>query len=308
MEHHYIPQFYLRLFVPKGKGLIWVYRKGCKTRERSIRKTAYQRLFYAFTDISGNYHQCDVERELNLIEHRTSQVLYKTVFQHLPIGDNDKATLARFLVSLQRRTPKNRIETIGRSVQVFYDFLNNMESNYKTSLETEEFERLWPRMQHLRDKLLAKHPEVPEFLIAELPIQTSDVDEVLCGMDWAIFIAPEGTPFLTCDDPVLVSKGCGLLAHDGILIFPISSRYCLQIARSTSFLGNYVELKSADVRHLNQQIVRNALHEVYSGAHTDIIDRFVHKWLGKGYSRNTNPTRCVRNPCPTRTQRSPAPL
>ncbi|MGH9970413.1 MAG: DUF4238 domain-containing protein, partial [Pyrinomonadaceae bacterium] len=45
-KHHYIPQFYQRGFIRDKSNSVWVYEKGRRPRQLSIRKTGMKIAFY----------------------------------------------------------------------------------------------------------------------------------------------------------------------------------------------------------------------------------------------------------------------
>jgi hypothetical protein len=95
--------------------------------------------------------------------------------------------------------------------------------------------------------------------------RASIFEEAIARMDWAYLQATPDTPFLTCDDPVVYSKGSGIRdTEKGIVLFPLSKNLMLQGMWITRHRSAYVPIRDADVRRLNRYVVENAFRQVYA--------------------------------------------
>ena len=73
-RHHYVPQFYLRYFLPKGRNALWVYEKeGGTAKPQQPKDTAVIGGFYSINTSTGEPD--DMEREFPQVEGAAKLVL-----------------------------------------------------------------------------------------------------------------------------------------------------------------------------------------------------------------------------------------
>src|SRR5258706_10124787 len=105
-KHHYIPKFYQRDFIRDKSNSVWVYEKGRRPRQLSIRKTGMKIAFYGFTNRRGKIDIETVERGLSKIDDYGAKVIQK-IERKNPIDDKERQRLSKFVSVMWRRTPKH---------------------------------------------------------------------------------------------------------------------------------------------------------------------------------------------------------
>lgn len=289
---HYIPVFYQEEFAEK-RGLIQVYRPGQPIRERSIRETGSAPDFYGFTDGRGHWDNTTVESIFsNEIETPASKVFEKIKTQST-LDSVQRDVLLRFVVSLQRRTPKHKELMMPELQSLVSQRREQLEATVKTDLlawlisrgesplrldalfnaKRGDIERLRVEMLDTKAMVDKLYPEVSAKKSAALP-------PILRRMDWMFMCAPPGSNFVTSDDPVVHG---GLVPPKGIMLLPLTKTVMLQVSWRTQSRWGYVELTSSQVDELNQQTIAHGWYEVYSGQRCEKIKSVVVATLGTGH-------------------------
>ena len=107
-RHHYVPQFYLRYFLPDGEKTLWVYDKeGGPPRRQQPKDTAVIGGFYS---VKGEFHEPDeIERELSRLEAVAKVILDRwQQAKAIPLPDEILA-MAYFLALLHTRVPRAQL-------------------------------------------------------------------------------------------------------------------------------------------------------------------------------------------------------
>jgi hypothetical protein len=105
-------------------------------------------------------------------------------------------------------------------------------------------------------------------------------ERVMYFMDWAFFKASPNTEFLTCDDPVLFSKGSGLKDREAVIMFPLSRNLFFQAMWISEWRNTYQNLEEAQLRQLNEYVVSNAHKQVYASKNSNDIADLVQEKIG----------------------------
>ena len=139
-----------------------------------------------------------------------------------------------------------------------------------------QFEEHLAKLQKIKSQYLAK---VPDFLFTSNIVRESIFERVLYLMDWGFFMSSEAQPFITCDNPVVFSKGRGLKHNDAVIFFPLSQKLCLQAMWKSNYRGTYFKPSNSEIGLINRYIVQNADREVYASYKSRVMDEFVKKWI-----------------------------
>lgn len=286
-RHHFIPEFYQRGFIADGTGLIWVYQKGSEPRQKSVRKTAMELNFYAYTKGDRKVEAEAVERELAKLDSDGARVIH-TLEDNRLLTEQERKILARFVSVMWRRTPKHKKQAEMMAADMMEKFFEDRNENWllkriRERVQSDEqaqrlFEEQAPELAKIRDAYLKK---VPNFLFPTNTLRDSMFESVLLAMDWAYFRATKDTEFLTCDDPVIFNKGTGLKDTNAVIIFPLSRTLLLQAMWISEYRNRFHRLSDVQIRTFNRYVVQNAHKQIYASKRSETLKRFVGKWIGR---------------------------
>lgn len=249
-KQHYVPQCYLREFVDPNtpseqEPYIWIFDKG----KRKGRKRAPSNLFtetdlYTIHLKTGEKNYA-IEETLSKLEGKYAEIFRSKIKNHLPLSEEEHIYLCAFVSVMLQRTLRHR-DNLGR----FYDELigHAEKIEQQNNLKPKESERL---------KEFKKNTH--KFgIVQTLP----DITELLMKMSVAFLCAPEGTKFLTSDDPCNLFNpdlqwqrfyGPGLAQKNIQVTLPLSPEILLCI--SWSNLRGYIQWDKNWSREANRMIV-----------------------------------------------------
>lgn len=281
-RQHWVPEFYQRRFISDGSGLIWVYGLDCEPRQKTVRKTGMAIDFYAFTKNETRDNQ-SVETVLQKIDHMGARLIRK-IDRREQLTDKERFNLSEFVSVMWRRTAKHKEEAERRAAAMMPDFFEQHDEKWLTarlqerqvSINGVHFEEHLAKLQRIKSEYFAK---VPDFLFPSNVVRESIFERVLYLMDWGFFVSSETQPFITCDNPVVFSKGRGLKHDDAVIFFPLSRRLCLQAMWKSDFKGAYIQPSNSEIGLINRYIAQNAGQEVYASYKSRVLAEFVNKWI-----------------------------
>lgn len=286
VKHHYIPQFYQRGFISDKSNRIWVYERGREPRQYSVRKTGMKIALYGFTNSQGEIDTETVEKELAKIDDYGAKVIQR-IEKNSQLSDKERRRLCRFVSVMWRRTPKHMEQVKKMADEMmprFFEELNDewlrqkIHKRYGSSAKAElKFEEQKIELQKLRDAYVR---QVPDFLFPTSTLRDSVFERVMYFMDWVYFRATPETEFLTCDDPVLFSKGKGLKDREAVIMFPLSRKLFLQAMWISGWGNTYQRLESAQIEELNNYVIQNAYRQVYASKSSKEVAELVNERIG----------------------------
>jgi len=288
-RHHFVPEFYQRGFIEDGSGLIWVYEKGRVPRQRSVKKGAgFEVNLYAFTNPDGSVNVESVERKLANLDSDAAAIIRK-IDMGTPISVQERKLLCTFIGVMYRRTPEHRRVVREMAAETIPDLFDTVEAERFTphfknidNLTAEQRQRLAQRYSEFLALKAQYSAEPPDFLFPSLVVNNSIFETLLERLDWAFFKSTPQKPFLTCDNPVVFNLS-PRHKQGGLLFFPLSRHTLLQAMGESSYGGTYRQLADRKVEILNQYVVRQAKEQVYSGRRDSGLEKFISRWLGKGF-------------------------
>jgi hypothetical protein len=191
----------------------------------------------------------------------------------------DRELLSRFISVLWRRVPRHRelVNKAARQMLPAYvgRLLQDLAALRAAGKNPEQIERLEREARQVEEGYTK---EVPNYFFTNNLRRASVFEEAVARMDWAYLQATPDTPFLTCDDPVVYSKGSGIGDTEmGVVLFPLSKNLLLQGMWVAEHRSAYVPIRDADVRRLNRYVVENAYREVYAPAKSTSFMALVNK-------------------------------
>ncbi len=212
-DHHYIPKKYLSYFTdpftPKGQTpYVWYFdREKELIRNKSPKNVGYLPKCYNIVDSVGNISSI-VEDQLGKIENRAKPVLRK-ISELKRISRKERMYLSEYIFSMTLRVP--RYWKIYNDAVVSGDI-------YKLGNEKIKFNDLPSNLP-----------------MDSIPRVASIGGKLLLSMQWTLLISPEGTNFITSDNPVVIRdpknpgmKMCGFNSSPDVQVtFPLNKKMCL---------------------------------------------------------------------------------
>lgn len=288
-RHHFVPEFYQRGFIEDGSGLIWVYEKGGAPRLKSVKKGAgFEVNLYAVTNPDGSVDVQSVEKQLADLDNNAAAVIRK-IDAGKPISPHERKLLCAFIGVMYRRTPEHRRAVGEMAAGMIPGLFDTVEAELFTphfknidNLNGEQRQRLAQRYSEFLALKAEYSAEPPDFLFPRLVVRNSVFETLLERLDWAFFKSTNETPFLTSDDPVVFNLS-PRHKQGGLLFFPLSRHTLLQAMGASSYGGTYRQLPDRKVEALNRYVVRQAKEQIYSGRRDPGLEKFISRWLGKGF-------------------------
>jgi hypothetical protein len=283
-RQHSIPQFYQRGFITDGTGLIWVYEKNSEPQRMSVRNTAMEIDFYAFTK-NNEFDNKTIEKGLEKIDSVGARLIHK-LERGQTLTEQERYKLSGFVSVMWRRTAKHKKEAEQSAAGLMPDFfkqhdedwlINELEKHgVAPGLSEVPFEEERIRLEKVRSEYLDR---VPNFLFPRSVIRDSIFERVHFAMDWTFFKSTDDTEFLTSDNPVVFNKGTGLKDEKAVIFFPLSRKLCLQAMWISQNRGKFIQLDDLTTRTINRYVVRNADKQVYATYKSRVLKDFVSKWI-----------------------------
>lgn len=296
-RHHYIPRFYLYGFVdPHNEPYVWVYEKGNEKIIKSTSKDiAVKKHYFSFLTLDGERDSDTLENIISGLESNTPSV-FKNIVEEKSLREEDKIYFATFLALMMVRVPnfrKNVENATGESIKkiniiqasnkkFFEDMIRQFEKDTgkKINMSIEEF-RKWILDGKYNIKVN------PQFSLAMIISFVNELSHIFLGMKWTFIKSTEEYKFLTGDNPLFYCDpthdpnsfyGVGLLNKNVEVTFPISK----DLALFASWKGEtgHIQGKNKIVKEINRRTVLSALRFVFSSEKSDIINKFIQKYVG----------------------------
>lgn len=289
-RHHYVPQFYLRYFVPKGGNTLWVYDKeGGGARPQQPKDTAVIRGFYSIKTATGELD--DMEQEFSCVEAIAKRVLDRWQEDRAIPSPREIAEIAYFLALLHTRVPRAAGVTreIGLAILLaeleqlrkdpeqarksWEEFVGDTD---KTGLPLEDF------LEFLENPLANFKIEINEKVGLGIAMRTTKmIARHLLSMNWRLCVAPDPLFFATCDAPVNVfvphgaqaQFGGGLALKNVEVVFPVSPNVCLLLDRKHT--QKRCRVKENFVKEINRRVAYMAERYIFSPIDARFVSQLV---------------------------------
>jgi hypothetical protein len=283
-SHHFVPQMYLRAFldreqVAKGQNVLWSYRAGMKPFARGTKAIGAKTLFYQMPELPE--HQDDIEAAFSKLETVAASRLEKLRSGDIKLTGQEKAEFAWFVAASAVRTPffrdltnaiamehhRKRMETLLQA-GVMEEAAGKLEAQTGEPVDTSS-------VREFAEKVVTKEIEMTQeskaWNMKQMFDHIADFGERFEKMRWGLLEAPDDTPFITSDNPVIVlddnAKKLGPQKYrptSGLRFgFPLSPKFALS--------GEYVNgadqrLKASAhwVQVFNSSQISRAYVEVYA--------------------------------------------
>lgn len=294
--HHYIPEFYLRLFVdPVHAPNLWRYERGQAEPKRLPPETiAVQSHYYAVPTPEGGKDQI-VEEMLSQLESAAAPVIKSLVNDPgRALSPDERGALAAFTASMLTRVPFFRgmiedftAEVVGKTARMVASDPRRFEALMRR-VEQETGRPVDIPVEKVREFLLDRERyEIKTSPVASLETMVEVTPEfvpIIADMNWAVLTPPGGYVFVTSDTPVVLVNpalqgspyGPGLLQESVEVTFPMAPKACL--AATWTGPTGHVPLTRKSARQINLRTILAAQRYVFSPRPTSEVERI---WIGR---------------------------
>jgi hypothetical protein len=285
VRHHYVPQGYLRGFADENdsaRSHVWVYDKqaGRTPRRKAIRSIAWAPDYYAQESEGGSDDLDTVEKNLaQTIDNRIPLILGKLnarVGRLVEMSEDDKGALSFF---------------VGLSLTRVPSFRDGMNEFHKRVVETALSYQLEKdaRLCQISEDHGIEVSVKPWVSLRPMVQIASQISLSALKKSWQFFIPPADVPFVTSDNPVVLSGvASGLTqdygpAHPGVeLVINLRKDLALVCTPKRGYSSMSVfALTPTEARKFNRGVVRAARQRVFSSQKSDPFDAFVKKYAGE---------------------------
>ena len=268
MGKHYVPQHYLRAFASDAqRRLVWMLDKQARTwTEAAIKRVAQQAEFYP----------ADVELQLKReVEDPGNEVL--TLLRNGErISRAQRDALAFYLAVLISRVPTKRRKMAELTTRPIEPRLVSHRETLASAENTASPSHMKAVLREL-DAVESSYEEpIPDSMQAliESPWPSTLVVSGLRAMCWRVLEAPEGTHFLTTDNPVHFFESRGLGNPDSEVVFTLSPSLALH-ASNQGVPGAAIRFVARPtlLREINRRLTWSAERFVFSPRRSDWIEK-----------------------------------
>ncbi|MCA0057321.1 DUF4238 domain-containing protein [Mesorhizobium sp. B261B1A] len=283
VNHHFIPQFYLRGFsdaVDRRKSQVFVFDQSTKRSFRTLVRNIGARRNFFRIDVEG-FDPNHVEDGMAEIEGEIAPLLEEVIATKSFPSDAHFSSIMMLMGNVAVRNPRFRSMIEDLHVKVANGMIRTTvkdKDRYHDSIR-EAREKGAPIRDDISYEDMKEFVERGEYNIAidqtyliglELD-SVPTVVEQLASRSWSFASAPPATTFITCDDPVvlawadgqdrgLYSPGFGVLGT--IVMFPIAPELAL--------IGLFVKqppnrsFRRDQVADMNTSIAKNSTKQLYA--------------------------------------------
>ena len=285
-KHHYLPQFYLKLF-SQDQFHLHVYDKKAISSEspfryQTIEKIAFENNLYTYKTKDGGKET--LEDFFCQIEGKASGVIKKLEL-HQDILPMERGHLALFIAFLWLRTPVSRDETLGaqeelaeKNMRMMYHFPQQkelmrkfLEGKGQHPSDKELDDLIDFAVNPKRSKIVVKFPT--EHWIKQMLSLSNDIYVYLAKCEWEIKHAIKKYAFITSDNPVLLIPsekpdpfyGIGLLTPGVKKVVPLSaSMYLIMHEPNEELILIHTKADKIFYRKVNEWTMKNAERFIFS--------------------------------------------
>jgi hypothetical protein len=276
--HHFVPQTYLRGFASNDdpNRVFYYDRRVGKTHKRSIEDICGQKNLYRLHMDDGELSDALEESFATIAEPLFRQILQKLANRQ-PLSRSEKSEFAAYIALQMIRTPFARriSDSIGRDV---YD--SETKKWWERLLDDDYREKEFAKLKQdtgteldltklTRDDIQGIIDGTTFTVEWNMPKENwiknqmevmAEVFPALEQMHWHIYFAPPQAAFITSDNPIgiLVREGngymlgTGILAPNGIRLFPLSSKACLEMRDDVRTGFSFGDTTREKVRQINR--------------------------------------------------------
>jgi hypothetical protein len=287
-HHHYIPQFYLRGFLPAGQ----------KKPVLTVLDLKEQRVFQTGTQVIGGIHDFNrievegvspdsLENRLSFFEGQVSEALKKLEEKRTLADKQIFDTIIYFIALLAIRHPLVRTNVANAQASLTKIILASILANEERSESTlrqakqdgVDIEEYMP-YEELKEFFDSDEYHIVVPNESHIDMEFKGIDTILpylFGRGWTLFVADENAgPFVTCDRPVILEwkhpesvppfyrHRPGFALKDIRVIFPVSQNIAMIGEFDTP--NKVIVAKRGLVSRVNTEVIRFAQYQIYAPA------------------------------------------
>jgi hypothetical protein len=276
--HHYVPRFYLKGFTDKQRKL-WVYEQAKALRPSKPKDEAHRENYYVFTD--RGYPDDQVEKLLSKAESLVAPVICKLRNPQFRMTEQQRNELYTFIAMTFVRVPAYR-DFVDRQAAMLMSRLTLEHARdakrFRATLEKYEAETgdSVGDYEQLRQFILGGNYEVSQKsagynlkMAFESGLEISELLET--DYEYDIWYAPQGSFFITCDNPVITIEpdgdgtafvGTGFARKNTEVLFPLNQKACLRLRRGAR--GEQLEIDERRSQQINDLVMGVAQRFLYA--------------------------------------------
>lgn len=283
-RHHYIPQFYMRNFrIPGSTSSIYAYRRQYEPERRNTQSVGFKNNFNSYVDKDGRNND-ELEHAFSQLEDKVKPIIDRiTTTGKVELTKEERGNLSYFITTMHTRN-----EAFRRRMKAMYiAMLKTMQSvtaGNKTVFERDVkqagIETTVEETEKMRQTFLAQDYDLDfgneDYFLGRALDMSQELYPHVVTKDFHLLTAPEGSDFVTSDDPVTIHAASNLPPmrnsgfQNGIIAFPISPQYCLVLKNKGSEMPEE-SLPASMVDEINEFTALNAHVYVFSHVLSDDV-------------------------------------
>lgn len=295
-SHTGTPQAYLNQFAAMQKptdrrAKVWVYQRGAEPFTATPKRVGKENGYFTVVGADGASDE-SVETLLAELEGPGAKLLPLISYETFFISPKDAEVIAAYVALLFTRTTARRkfsakifedIRKAYKELTIDPGWLRDQAARYKhfsgADATPDEISNIFLKVL---DRL-AKPEHIRNIFVQGLLHLANEILTDLVGKPLQVWEAPELSPFITTDNPVItfsaasgrVSTGCGFRTPGFIAAFPVSPRCCVVIGEGIRGRP-WRRATAAEVNYINRALVqcmdRWAYSRKFSAATRQMVD------------------------------------
>ena len=270
-KQHYVPQLYLRRFVGAKDMLLVFDRERNEAFRTKPAGVAAQRDFNRI-EVEGMDPNA-VEKVLSEFEGEIAPRLDQIITKQSIADEADRSAIVNLMAAMTLRNPKRR-KGLSTVIENFTKTYFGNKANYDSYAADMKKAGKEPEftLEELQGEISIIKASKESILAAEID-QHNPAAKRLWEKKWQLVIAPEGSSFVTTDDPVCIrwtdgqehADRPGLAEVSSEILFPLSPKVVLRGRAEGE--EDVVNADAGAVAEINSHIIANATRQVYANDH-----------------------------------------
>jgi hypothetical protein len=278
MNHHYIPQFYLRPWLgPDHK--LQEFRRGYGGRIQSGRygtkSTGYAVDLYTLAGTTPETRQNVEKYFMGLVDNSAVRARDMMLEDEIPRDQSTRHSWARFLMSLVLRNP----EEISKFKERFGADLMTPDAELQARYENQKSPDDPPTLEEWLQQSDPTYSERSAIVAMTRLVENQNVLRLIRGMEWRVIDTSGFTRrLMTSDRPIAMTNGLG--RYDGHCALPLSPTKLFLACTYVDFANGVCSTRTGKlIRSMNDAVIGQAKKYVYSLDRSSLAE--VRRLMGK---------------------------